>query len=385
MSSDISPESIQQRWITIDTTALAGNVRVLKEFIGAGGPKLMAVVKANAYGHGAAAIAPVLREAGADWFGVTTLDEAIELIEAGIDSTKTPILLFAPLTTAEQVRAAIDNDLHLTVCDDSHLDLIEAAGTGPRKPNLHLKVDTGMGRLGCAPAEALTVAGRWRGWAGVYTHMARAADDGLTSARRQLTKFLDFLRLCERNGFQMGIRHCANSAAAIRMPDARLDMVRIGTALYGQMPSEFVTRLPGLSPDTFQAHAQVVFVRSLESGDSVGYGSEFVASKTMRTAVLPIGFADGFGVAPSSLYSGMRGVKKLIAERDPARQPHVILNGQRAQVLGRIAMQMIVVDVTGFDPPIKIGDTADIPMRRLSAGALLPRRYMPDGVRPAKP
>jgi len=335
------------------------------------------VVKANAYGHGAAATAPILRDAGAEWFGVTTLAEGLELVQAGIESTRTPILLFAPLVTLDQVEVAVRNSLHLTICDDSHLALAKAAQVGERKPSLHLKVDTGMGRFGLTPADAIGVAGRWTDWAGVYTHMARAGDDALGDARRQLSKFTDFLAVCKRKGFQMGVRHCANSAAALRMPDSRLDMVRVGTALYGQMPSEFVTRPEGLSAETFSAHAQVVFVRDLAAGDAVGYGSEFVAPKAMRAAVLPIGFADGFGVAPSSLFGGMRGLKKLLADRDPSRRPFVTIRGHRAPVVGRVAMQTIVVDVSGIEPAAAIGDVAEIPMRRLSASPLIPRRYTP--------
>jgi alanine racemase len=377
MSSQSSTEFLEQRWITIHTDALAGNIRVLKGVLGRPGPKLMAVVKANAYGHGAVAVSPVLRDAGVDWFGVTTLAEGLELVAAGIDPLATPILLFSPLATLEQVRAAVESGLHLTVCDDAHLALVEAVASASIRPRLHLKVDTGMGRFGYSPALAMSVAGRWADWAGVYTHIARASDRETGDAERQIATFSSFVDQCVRSGLKMGVRHCANSAAALRLPNSRMDMVRIGTVVYGQTPSVFVPRPAGLVSDTFLAHAQVVFVRDLATGQSVGYGSEFVAHRLLRVAVLPIGFADGFGVAPESLFAGMRGLKHLLAGSRPAKQAFVTLHGRRAYVLGRVAMQTIVVDVTAFDPPVKLGDVADIPMRRLSASALLSRRYEP--------
>ncbi len=384
---DSDPLALRQNWIRVNATALAKNIQVLKRDVAvashttperednqpsgilrAPSPKLMAVVKANAYGHGFEA-ARYLRDAGADAFGVTTLDEALAVQQAGIDTHATPILLFAPLTDAAQARLAVERGFHITVCDSGHLDLIEAAERETGAAAFpHLKVDTGMGRLGLNVEAATTLARRRAQWAGAYTHFARASEKNLAPTRAAFNKFLTFTRDCGGSGIDFGIRHCANSAAALRLPESRLDMVRLGTIVYGQMPTSYAARPAGLSDATFQAQARVVFVHDLFPGDTVGYGSEFTASKQMRVAVVPVGFADGFGVAPVSLYRGWRGVRQIVADRN--REPYVLLRGKKALVLGRVAMQMIVVDVTGFEPRIAPGEIADVPMRRLSANRM---------------
>jgi alanine racemase len=378
MSLSFSPGDprLQQHWIDVDLDALKANVQVIKKLISPAGTRLMAVVKADAYGHGAAGVAGALRDAGTDTFGVTTLDEALPLLEAGIDSRTTPILLFAPLVNAEQVRIAVEAGLHLTVCDKGHLDLVrDAEAASVQAASLHLKVDTGMGRLGLRPETALDIAKLRPSWAGVYTHFARAGEKDLAATSGQLRRFLDFCEQAAGVGIDIGLRHCANSAAMLRLPESRLDMVRTGTVLYGQMPSSFVQRPEGLISETFQARAQVVFVRDVRPCETIGYGAEYVAKAPVRAAVVPIGFADGFGIAPQSIYRGWRGIKQWVGDRDPKRQPHVTIRGRRAPVLGRVAMQMIVVDVTGHNPAVAPGDIVDIPMRRLSASALLPRNY----------
>ncbi len=377
-----SPDSqaLQQRWIRINTGVLASNVRAIRTFLAKrkNPPKLMAVVKADAYGHGAAGVAPFLRDAGAGAFGVTTLDEAIEIADAGIDSRETPILLFAPLVTSEQVEFAVSQNFHLTIADSDHLTLAEAAESRLGvNANLHIKVDTGMGRLGLGIDDAVALAtSRLNSkWAGAYTHFANAAEKSLNRTRRQRNDFKTFCEMVNAAGVTVGVAHHSNSAAALRFTSELGDMVRIGTAIYGQLPSKYVPKPPGLSADTFTVQARVIFTRDIKPGDTVGYGSEFVAKRPTKTAVLPIGFADGFTMSPASLYQGWRGIKQILAQRDPNKRPFVTIRGQRASVLGRVAMQMIVVDVTDFSDPVKTGEIADIPMRRLAASAWIPRRY----------
>ena len=363
--------ALHQNWIRINNSVLANNVRVLKQAFAMGdgpAPKLMAVVKANAYGHGVVS-ATTMRDAGADAFGVTTLDEALAVQKAGIDPDATPVLLFAPLTDSAQARLAVERGFHLTICDDAHLDLIEQVEFDLGvKANLHLKVDTGMGRLGLPAKDAYHVAARRQIWAGAYTHFARASEKSLAATGEAIRKYEQFLNDCAGLGLTIELRHCANSAAALRLPETRKDMVRIGTLLYGQMPTSFAARPVGLSDATFQAQARVVFVHDLLPGDTVGYGAEFTARKRMRVAVVPIGFADGFGVAPVSLYRGWRGMRQIVADR--SRKPHVLLHGKKAFVLGRVAMQMIVVDVSDIEPQVRPGDIADVPMRRLSSNRM---------------
>ncbi|HEX5324216.1 MAG TPA: alanine racemase C-terminal domain-containing protein, partial [Capsulimonadaceae bacterium] len=166
------------------------------------------------------------------------------------------------------------------------------------------------------------------------------------------------------------------SAALLRLPESRLDMVRAGTLLYGQYPSADVPRLSGLQTKTWLMQARVVFVHDLSPGSPVGYGAEITVKRKTRAAVLPIGFADGFAVSPNSLFRGTRGLRAVLKQD----QPHVFLQGYKAPVLGRVAMQMIVVDVTDLPQMVRPGDIADVPARRLSASARLPKIYIEDAV-----
>lgn len=370
-------------WVRVRLAALRTNLRLIKEQIAAaetGAPKLMAVVKADAYGHGAGRVAAAFREAGADAFGVTTLLEAIEICEAGIDSEKTPVLVFAPMVSNEQLRAALSLNLHLTICNEEQAGMAARAAASLKVvAALHLKVDTGMGRLGLPPEQALTVARSLEGkknarLAGVYTHFSRAGEENLAPTRAQMAQFDAFCRALAGRGVHPEMRHAANSAAAMRLPESRLDMVRVGTLLYGQYPSGFVPKIEGLRDDTWIMQARVIFAHELPAGSTVGYGAETRVRRLTRAAVLPVGFADGFAVSPNSLFRGARGLRAVLK----GEPPFVWIQGRKAPVLGRVAMQMIVVDTTDLPQPVRAGDVADIPARRLSASARLPRIYSED-------
>jgi alanine racemase len=364
-----------QRWIEINADALSQNVKILKSAVAPA--KLMAVVKANAYGHGAKLVAPILRDAGADAFGVTTIDEARELIDAGLDSIITPILCFAPISDLATWEWAIQKNLHLTVADLSALELAQSAekATG-LTGNVHLKVDTGMGRLGLSPEQGSEIAIKRNRWAGVYTHFPNASAQSSKLTLQPLKKFTKFIEFSRKKRIEIIDAHCANTAAALRFPETRLDMVRIGTALYGQMPSEYVPKPNGLRSDTFALKARILQVKELNKGDTIGYCSEFTAKMKTRVAVIPIGFADGFGVAPTSLYSGLRGLSRVLKSNQNSLS--VTINGQPAPVLGRVAMQMIVVDISKITGSIQAGDIVDVPIRRLAASALIERVLVRD-------
>lgn len=370
----------------MDLEALRTNARIVRDLTANGGasPIVMAVVKADAYGHGAVRAAKAFAEAGIERFGVTSLDEALELTDAGLDSLRTPILIFATLTSRDDAEAAAARGLHVTVSTEADLArYIEAwreCGVGS-SPNFHLKVDTGMGRLGLVPREAMEVARSLKtrhgltDWAGIYTHFACASENDLAPARKQLQLFQQFCSDFLSEGIGHGLRHCANSAAMIRMPESRLDMVRPGTILYGQAPAN-VDLPAGIRADSWSAEAAVLLVKELPTGATIGYGSEFTTRSPTTVAVLPIGFADGFAVAPESLYKGLRGVRRVIRSLGPrGRSAFVRFGHAAAPVLGRVAMQMIVVDVTHITPAVQQGDVANVPMRRLSASARLPRVY----------
>ncbi len=191
-------------------------------------------------------------------------------------------------------------------------------------------------------------------------------------ARRQFALFEQVTTQLHNEGISLGMRHCANSAATVRFPEMRLDAVRPGTLLYGQYPSEAVPRALDLQ-ETWALQARIVAVRDVPRGTPVGYGGEFVTARATRLAVLPIGYADGFGVAPLSAQSGWRGVKTLLRGlRGPGTT--VAVRGRRAPLVGRIAMQICTADVTDV-PGVQMGDIVTLPARRITTGARLPRLY----------
>jgi len=361
-------------WVSVSRSALRHNfdaVRTLLAQDTAKPPQIITVVKANAFGHGAGETARIFQDAGADFFAVTTPDEALELRAAGIMGR---VLVFLP-PLPEQIGTLLAADLDLTVGDAAGLDAVASAtlASGKVAP-VHLKVDTGMGRLGALPSEALALAQKIAGtpglrFAGIYTHFARALEKDETATRRQFDEFDRVLRGLEHAGIDPGLRHCANSAALVRFPDLRLDAVRPGTILYGQYPSGAVPRALDLR-ETWRMQARVVAVRNVPTGSAVGYGSEYVTRRPTRLAVLPVGYADGFTVAPASVSSGWRGLKNLLR---PAPVT-VTVRGKQAPVVGRVAMQICTVDVTNV-PDVSIGDVVTVPARRITASARLPRVY----------
>ena len=370
MSETITPNT----WVSVNRSALRHNFEAVQALLGqdtSKPPQIIAVVKANAFGHGAGETARIFQDAGANFFAVTTPGEALELRAADIMGR---VLVFLP-PLPEQIETLLAAELDLTVGDAAGLDAVAkvALASGKTAP-VHLKVDTGMGRLGALPPEALTLAKRIAQtpslrFAGIYTHFARALEKDETATRRQFDEFDRVLRGLEHAGIDPGLRHCANSAALVRFPDLRLDAVRPGTILYGQYPSGAVPRILDLR-ETWRMQTRIVAVRDVPAGSAVGYGGDYVTRRPSKLAVLPVGYADGFTVAPASISSGWRGLKNWLR---PAPIT-VTVRGRRAPVVGRVAMQICTVDVSEI-PDVAVGDVVTVPARRITAGARLVRLY----------
>lgn len=359
-------------WVEVDLRALRHNLRQVRSCVGPH-VQIMAVVKGNGFGHGFVEPARTFLDAGADYLAVTRLEEALPIRSAGITA---PLLLFAPLQT-DNVLPALERDLDCTV--DS-LITAQALSTSAvrlaKTARIHLKVDTGMGRIGILPNDfpslfdavsqlpSLQIVG-------IYTHFATAAERDLTSCRHQLTRFEMIRQSLSRNG-PLPLFHAANSAAILRLPNARFDMVRPGTLLYGQYPSSHVPRDLQLQP-TWKLKARICSVRDLPSGTAIGYGAEAVTRRPTRIAVAPVGYADGFTLSPEGpLYR--QPAFKLLAKKY-SRALAMEINGVKAPVLGRVSMQFTVLDVTEH-PRVAIGDEVVVPAMRLATNALLPRVYM---------
>ena len=325
-------------WAQIDLDALRHNFRLVKQC--AGSAAVMAVVKADAYGHGDAVVAPLLEKEGADAFAVACLDEALRLRRAGV--TK-PVLILG-YTGAENAATLAAHDLRQTVFSPEYAAALSAAAvrTGVTV-RVHLKIDTGMARLGFAPddVEGAARAAALPGLSaqGIFTHFAAADSEAPPDkeyTRRQYALLCGMVDALAARGLTFPVRHCCNSAGTFAWPEYHLDFVRPGIILYGEQPSPEVT-LPGLC-GAMQLCAVVSQVRTLSPGDAVSYGCTYHAPHTVRAATLTIGYADGYPRALSS-----RGT--------------VSLHGRPARVLGRVCMDQIVVDVTEI-PGTQPGDTA---------------------------
>jgi alanine racemase len=316
------------------------------------GVALCPAVKADAYGHSIRELLPVFREAQAERLAVANLEEAVQLRDLGWD--RAILCLGAPLVACsdnhrrERAREAVARDVTCTIstCEEARLLADEAAPRG-RLARAHVKIDTGMGRMGLlhGPAgAAICEMARCPGVniEGIYTHFATADEPDLDFARGQLDNFSELTRALEAAGTRIPIRHACNSAGIFRIPAAHFDMVRPGLAVYGYWcgPDR-----PALRP-ALRVVSRIVAVRQISTGDSVGYGRTFTAAHDSTVGVVPIGYGDGYRRA-----LGNSAVMTLDAVRGRPRQT--------VPVVGRVSMDQVSVDLTGV-PDVRCGDPITI-------------------------
>jgi len=360
-------------WVEISLDALRSNFDALARFAGV---PVCAVVKSNAYGHGLVPVARAFADAGARMLAVTRWEEARELRSGGV---RAPVLLLTPISI-DAASEAIALDVSLCVSSADEIDgLAAAARASGRTAQVHLKIDTGMGRLGVRPRDAVDVARRIHetpelALDGVWTHFAAA---GTPPGERQLHRFESVRRELGKYAAR-ALVHAANSAATIAMPASRYDMVRVGTALYGLDPPH--VRVPFPVRDPFTWYARIVSVRTVEPGDTVGYGSEWRASRRTRVATIAVGYADGFGVEPAARTETLPEAAKagaraalVAAGRRPSPRA-VTIAGKRAPVVGRISMQQATISVDGIEG-VRAGDVAVVPARRVLVSPSIARVY----------
>jgi len=377
--NDISiPPFVGPRWVQINLDSIKFNVRQVKELLKPG-TKLMAVVKADAYGCGAVEVSRAVLEAGADMLGVTTLDEGVELREMGIEA---PILIFAPLLPGE-IETVSRYSLTATAGNSHLLEILSAKGRDfPVK--LHVKVDTGMNRVGLHPDEVVDFAERARRLPGVeleglYTHLATTLKADKSFVLRQFENFTKTVSELEKRDLQIPLKHICNSAAALDMPQLHMDMVRVGTLIYGQYPFGYENRIHLRDP--WEVKARVVHIKEVPAGQSIGYGRDYRARRRTRVGIIPFGFADGFGVGPEMSPKNFLDLLKMLAKKVlsyfgvRAGTPLVKFAGTPVKVLGRIGMQLTAVDLTGLEH-VKVGDTASVFLRRTGASSRLPRVFI---------
>lgn len=315
-------------WVEVDLAAIENNTRQIRQLIGPN-RLLMSVVKANAYGHGAIDVSQAALRAGTDRLAVASLSEAIALRNGGIQA---PILVLG-YTPTYQAQEAIRADITLTVFDaDLAQALAKQAQTNGQPIKIHLKVNTGMNRLGLLPETIPSFIEQISAFVqleieGIYTHFATADQRDQTFMLEQLTMFKELLHLLSKRGIRPPIAHCANSAATIFCPQSHMQMVRAGIATYGLHPDVDEARLPDGFMPALSWKALVAQVADLQPGDSVSYGREFTAQSPMTIATIPVGYADGF-------------------PRKPHNWDYVLIRGQAAPIIGRVCMDQTIVDVT---------------------------------------
>jgi len=314
-------------WVEVDLGAVRHNLRVLCDLIGPA-CSVWAVVKANAYGHGAVPVARTALEGGAAGLAVASLGEAVQLRRAGLAA---PILLLSagdPRTASQVVRHGITQ----TLCSaEMAKALSRAAGRLGQTADVHLKIDTGLGRLGVLPEEAAGLAslianapGLQLG--GVFSHLATAEAADTHYAQEQFHRFSIAVGAVTDAGFSPGIRHLANSAAALRFPSMRLDRVRTGLLVYGITPDA-----PGLAPLDLRPalvwKTRLAFTKDLPAGSAISYGCTHVTRGDCRVAVLPLGYADGY-------------------PRHASNRAQVLVGGQLCPVIGRVCMDHVIIDAS---------------------------------------
>ena len=325
-------------WVEIDLSAIRHNIRALRSRI-APLARIMAVVKADAYGHGAIEVSKTALDSGATHLAVARIEEAIRLRNASITA---PILVLEPLG-AHALPAHIQYHLTATVSDVAGVQTLLAASSPIQA---HIKIDTGMGRIGLPFNSNGTIAliqelhkASHVHLEGIYSHFARADEANLSFTQQQLQEFLKLLDTLQAKEITFDIRHIANSAAAIRVPESHLNMVRLGISMYGHAPSgdvdvSFLHLQPAMTVKSHISH-----VKNVPAGFPVSYNSIYTTNEPTTLITIPIGYADGF-------------------HRSLSNQGHILYQGERYPIVGRVCMDQLMVDVK--NTPVQIGDEVTI-------------------------
>lgn len=323
----------------VSLDAIVHNFAEMKKNI-AKGTKIVAVIKADGYGHGAEAIARLIEDYDYIWgFAVATPEEALQLRTFGV---KKPILILG-IVFEEYFTQMIAKEIRLTVCTyEMAQKLSEEAQRQGRDVHIHIGLDTGMSRIGFADrqesVEEIKKISQLPNLKieGMFTHFARADETDRSPAIDQLNRYLNFAKLLEDAGIQIPMKHCSNSAGIIRVPEANLNAVRAGITIYGIYPSNEVERdIVKLIP-AMELKSHISHIKTVEPGAAFSYGGTFTAKKEMKVATIPVGYADGY---PRSL----------------SNKGWVLIHGKKAPILGRVCMDQFMVDITKI-PDAKAGD-----------------------------
>lgn len=313
-------------WAEINLGALQRNYSRLA---GQTKSELMPIVKADAYGHGVIPIVGALRDCGAKRFGVALLEEALEIKQIFPELT----LMVLGVTPPEASDRLVRDDIIPGISSLANAEALSAAAAKQRRTaRLHIKIDTGMGRIGFRPGDVrdiLRIAALPNLFIeGIYMHFAAADDADLSFSRIQLERFNEICRTLAEQGLKIPIRHAANSAALIRLPESHYELVRPGVILYGLPPSPVVGYAADVEP-VLSWKTKISHIKEIEAGETVSYGRTFTASAPTRVATIPLGYADGL-------------------RRTLSNSGEVLLRGKRVPIIGRICMDQTMLDITAI-------------------------------------
>jgi alanine racemase len=338
----MNPLSYRDTWAEISLDHIKNNYLQFRQFVQPQ-VKIMAVVKADGYGHGSIAIAKTAINAGADYLAVALLDEAIELRMAGITH---PILVLG-YTPTRSVRAAILVNITLTVFDQEVLDeVITQSNSLSKKASIHLKIDTGMSRIGVSsPVDALILAKKaalasYICLEGVFTHFANADSESSELTYGQFNRFQSIVEYLEENFIYIPIKHCCNSAATMKFPDMHLNMVRVGVALYGLYPDASLKRHSIQLKQAMTFKTKIAAIKKVAIAQAISYGWTWKPERESLIATLPLGYADG--------------LSRLLSNRGK-----VLIHGQKSAITGRVCMDQTMIDITGIKN-CSVGDVVSI-------------------------
>ncbi len=330
---------LNRAWAEISLDNIAHNIREIRRITGKSA-EIMGVVKADAYGHGVMEVAKTLLENGASRFAVSMLDEAIQLRRAGIE---VPILILG-YTDPRRANEIIQNDVTQSVFShDLAQALSDEAVRQGKKVKIHIKIDTGMSRIGFLPGynavKNVVEISRLPNIIieGLFTHFATADEKNREYTNTQFERFMSICCELQRIGIHIPVKHCANSAAIIEYPEMHLDMVRPGIILYGMYPSDDVNKAKIDLKPAMTLKANVIMVKEVEKNTSISYGRIFTTGRTSKIATIPIGYADGFN-------------------RMLSNKGKVLINGEFAPVVGRVCMDQCMVDITDIGSSVEVGD-----------------------------
>lgn len=370
-------------WIEVDLDAVIHNYREIRSVL-APDCAVMAVVKADAYGLGAVEVAKALEEEGCKDFAVTTIAEALILRQEGIRGR---ILVLGP-SSSEDWAEAITEGIELTVSQLPWLaDLEEIAVQIGRQAMIQLKLETGLGRTGFTGDQLQELASALRstshlGVVGAYTHLARGAQRDNAYTRKQAETYLDYIRKLEEMGVAIPLKHICNSAALLDFPEYHFQMVRTGTLLGGHFPSRDWDGKLQLK-DPWQAKARILHLQKVAKGTYVGYQSLYRSKTETTLAVIPVGYADGFGLEPKFVPQGLLDLAKIIVKNFAVLfgfqlgREKMLINGHSVRVAGKIGMQLTVLDLGQME--CHLGDEVSVPLRRTQANPRISRIYIKNG------